>query len=92
MLDKETVEKIADLAHLEIDEEKKEKMATDISEVLDYIDKLSEVDTSDVDFKSISPIKNKVREDKVKDTSEKEKDDMRAMGKSKDDYFQVESI
>ena len=92
MLKKETVEKIADLAHLEIDEEKKEKMATDISEVLDYIDKLSEVDTSDVDFKSISPIKNKVREDKVKDTSEKEKDDMRAMGKSKDDYFQVESI
>ena len=92
MLDKETVEKIADLAHLEIDEEKKEKMTKDLSEVLDYIDKLSEVDTSDVDFKSISPIKNKVREDKVKDTSEKEKDDMRAMGKSKDDYFQVESI
>ena len=92
MLDKETVEKIADLARIKIDEEKKEKMAKDLSEVLDYIDKLEEVDTSDVDFKSISPIKNRVRKDKVEDISEKERDNMRAMGKSKEDYFQVESI
>ena len=92
MLDKETVEKIADLARIKIDEEKKEKMAKDLSEVLDYIDKLEEVDTSDVDFKSISPIKNRVRKDKVEDISEKERDNMRAMGESKEDYFQVESI
>ena len=92
MLNKETVEKIADLARIEISESKKEKMAKDLSEVLDYVDKLEEVDTSDVDFKSISPIKNRVRKDKVEDISEKERDNMRAMGKSKEDYFQVESI
>ena len=92
MLNKETVEKIADLARIEISEEKKEKMSQDLSEVLDYIDKLEEVDTSEVDFKAISPIKNRIRKDKVKDADEKTKENMRSMGKSKDDYFQVESI
>ncbi len=92
MLDKDTVEKIADLAHLEIEEEKKEKMAKDLTEVLNYIDKLEEVDTSDVDFKSISPIKNRVRKDVVRDTDQKTRDKMKSMGKSKDNYFQVESI
>ncbi|MGM0439201.1 MAG: Asp-tRNA(Asn)/Glu-tRNA(Gln) amidotransferase subunit GatC, partial [Patescibacteria group bacterium] len=92
MLKKETVEKIADLAHLKISEEKKEKMQKDLSEVLDYVEKLEEVDTSDVDFKAISPIKNRVRKDKVEDTDQATKEKMRSMGKNRDDYFQVESI
>ncbi len=86
------IEKIAELAKLEIDDERKEKIAKDLSDVLAYVDKLKEVDTSKVDYHSNSPLKNRVREDKVKDTPEKEKEKMRSMGKSKDDYFQVESI
>ncbi len=92
MLEKEKVKKIADLARIEISEKKQEKMSEDLSEILDYVEKLEEVDTSEVDFKAISPIKNRVRKDKVKDTDEKTKEKMRSMGKSKDDYFQVESI
>ncbi len=92
MLKKETVEKIADLARLEIDKKTKERMREDLSEVLDYVEKLKEVDTSGVDFKSTSPIKNRARKDIAKDTSDPEKEKMRSMGKHKEDYFQVESI
>ncbi len=92
MLNKQTIEKYADLAHLKIEEEKKEKIRKDISNVLDYIEKLQEIDTSQIDFKSISPVVNQTREDKVIDTDETEKEKMKSMGKNKDDYFQVESI
>ncbi len=92
MLKKETVEKIAGLAHLEIEESKKDKIRKDLSEILEYVDKLNEVDTSGIDFKSISPIKNRLREDKVVDTEESQKEKMRSMGKNKDNYFQIESI
>jgi aspartyl-tRNA(Asn)/glutamyl-tRNA(Gln) amidotransferase subunit C len=92
MLKKQTIEKYADLAHLEIEEDKKEKIRKDISNVLDYIEKLQEVDTSQIDFKSISPVVNQTRKDKVSDTGETEKEKMKSMGKNKDDYFQVESI
>ena len=92
MLNKETVKKIADLARIEISQEKQEEMSKELSEVLDYVDKLEEVDTSEVNFKAVSPIKNRVRADIVKETDEKTRENMRSMGKSKNDYFQVESI
>lgn len=92
MIEKQTIENLANLARLEISEEKKDKLRKDISEVLEYIEKLNEVNTSQVDFKAISPVVNQVREDKVKDTPKSQKENMRSMGKSKDDYFQVESV
>ncbi len=92
MFKKETIEKIADLARVEMDEKTKDKMKDDLSKVLNYVDKLKEVDVSGVDFKSISPIFNRVREDRVEDVDEVTKEKMRAMGKNKDSYFRVESI
>lgn len=92
MIKKQTIENLADLARLEISKKKKEKLRKDISEVLEYIEKLNEVDTSHVNFKSTSPILNQIRKDKVKDISKSQKEDMRSMGKNRKNYFQVESI
>lgn len=57
MLDKNTVEHIAELARIEITEEEKEFLGQQLSKIIDYIDKLSgklqslgkELDTSKVE-------------------------------------------
>ncbi len=92
MLEKEKIDKIAHLAKLEIKEEEMDEVRENLSEILEYVEKIKEVDTKDVDFKLFSPVRNRARKDKVEDTDEKTKEKMRAMGKNKDDYFQVESI
>ena len=48
-LTKKEVEKIAELARLELGEEEKEKFAEDLSSVLGYVQKLSEVNIEKVE-------------------------------------------
>lgn len=48
MIDKETLQKIAHLARLHIKPEEEAKLQKDMSEILDWVDKLREVDTEGV--------------------------------------------
>lgn len=48
-IDKETVKKIAHLARLEFDENGAEEMAKDMSQILDWVEQLEEVDTENVE-------------------------------------------
>ncbi len=60
------VEYIAKLARLEMPPEEKPRMAEHLGEILDYMDKLNELDTSDIEPTShVLPIRNVFREDKV---------------------------
>ena len=62
----ETIEYVGILAKLELDEEEKEQAKKDIGEMLDYIDKLNELDTSGVEPMShVFPVHNVFREDVV---------------------------
>ncbi len=62
----EQVEHIATLARLELSGEEKEAFARQLSSVLDYVDKLAAVDTSDVEPMAHSlPVRNVFREDKA---------------------------
>jgi aspartyl-tRNA(Asn)/glutamyl-tRNA(Gln) amidotransferase subunit C len=45
---REEVRHIADLARLDFSEEGEEKMADELGDILDYVDKLNELDTSGV--------------------------------------------
>jgi len=64
------VEKVAGLARLSFTDEEKELFAKQLSGILDYIEKLNELDTSDVEPTShVLPIKNVFREDVVKPSS-----------------------
>lgn len=62
----ETIDYVSELAKLQLTEEEKEKAKVDIGKILDYMDKMNEIDT-----KNISPMthvfeqKNIVREDIV---------------------------
>ena len=62
----ETIEYVGILAKLELSEEEKEAAKKDMGSMLDYIDKLNELDTSNVEPMShVFPVQNVFREDVV---------------------------
>ena len=64
----ETIEYVGILAKLELSEEEKEQAKADMGKMLDYIDKLNELDTSGVEPMShVFPVNNVFREDVVTD-------------------------
>jgi aspartyl-tRNA(Asn)/glutamyl-tRNA(Gln) amidotransferase subunit C len=48
MVDKKIVEYVSQLARFKISEEEKEKLTSQLSKILDYIDKLKELNTENV--------------------------------------------
>lgn len=57
---------VAKLANLPLTSEEKKKFEKQLSDILSYIDKLNEVDTSDVESTSqVTGLENVVREDKA---------------------------
>lgn len=62
----ETIEYVGILAKLELSEDEREAAKKDMGRMLDYIDKLNELDTTGVEPMShIFPVKNVFREDVV---------------------------
>jgi aspartyl-tRNA(Asn)/glutamyl-tRNA(Gln) amidotransferase subunit C len=61
------VEHVANLARLRFDEEEKKRLAEQLGSILEYIDQLNKLDTTNVEPTSHAiPVKNVVREDVVK--------------------------
>ncbi|MDO4343325.1 MAG: Asp-tRNA(Asn)/Glu-tRNA(Gln) amidotransferase subunit GatC [Eubacteriales bacterium] len=62
----ETMEYVGILSKLELSEEEKQQAKKDMEKMLDYIDKLNELDTSGVEPMShVFPVQNVFREDVV---------------------------
>ena len=62
----ETIEYVSILAKLELSEEEREQAKTDMSRMLEYIDKLGELNTEDVEPMShVFPVENVFREDVI---------------------------
>lgn len=62
----ETIDYVGILAKLELSDEEKEQAKKDMGSMLDYIDKLGELDTEGVEPMShVFPVKNVFREDIV---------------------------
>lgn len=69
----ETIEYVGILAKLELSEEEKEQAKKDMGSMLDYIDKLNELDTTDVEPMShVFPVNNVFREDVVENGDDRE--------------------
>jgi aspartyl-tRNA(Asn)/glutamyl-tRNA(Gln) amidotransferase subunit C len=65
-VDTNTLKKIAHLARLEFDETSAEKMTQDMTQILDWVEQLNEVDTEGVDpITTMSSEVNVLRDDKV---------------------------
>lgn len=85
----ETIEYVGILAKLELSEEEKEQAKKDIGSMLDYIDKLNELDTTGIEPMShISKLQNVFREDVVTNGDES-KNTLRNAPGEKDNMFMV---
>ena len=70
----ETMEYVGILAKLELSDEQKEQAKKDMARMLDYIDMLNELDTSQVEPMShVFPVNNVFREDDVTNGDERDK-------------------
>ena len=69
LIDKKTVERVADLARLHLTEEEKEDMTKSLNEILEFEQKLANLDTDDVEptIHAIE-LKNVMRKDKVEES------------------------
>ncbi|MCH5337308.1 MAG: Asp-tRNA(Asn)/Glu-tRNA(Gln) amidotransferase subunit GatC [Acetatifactor sp.] len=62
----ETIEYVGILAKLELSDEEREQAKKDMGRMLDYIDKLNELDTSGIEPMShVFPVQNVFREDVI---------------------------
>lgn len=69
----ETIEYVGILAKLELTDEEKEQAKKDMGSMLDYIDKLGELDTQGVEPMShVFPVKNVFRRDVVTNGDDRE--------------------
>ena len=85
----ETIEYVGILSKLELSEEEKEQAKKDMGSMLDYIDKLNELDTTGIEPTShVFPVQNVFREDVVTNGDESEKTLKNAPGE-KDNMFMV---
>lgn len=89
---KNDVKKIAELARLEFSEVELENYTSEMNKMLDYVDKLNELDTENVQPLS-HPIENinVFREDEVKKSTEREDALKNAPDKSSE-YFKVPKV
>ncbi len=91
-IDKETLNKIAHLARLEFDEKDAEKMMQDMTNMVSFVEKLNEVDTSGVEpLTTMSHEINALREDEVKPHLDHELA-LKNAPKKDTDYFRVPKV
>jgi aspartyl-tRNA(Asn)/glutamyl-tRNA(Gln) amidotransferase subunit C len=91
MINEEDVKKIAKLSYLEIGEEELKKFVEDFSSILDYVNKLGEIDVSKIEETSnMSAAKNVFREDKERIFDNT--DLLNLLPRRRDNYLEVKKI
>ena len=86
------IDKIAALAKLELSDEEREKFAAQLGDIISYVEKLSEIDTSDVQpLAHINDLMNVSREDKSRPSMDKN-DVFKNSPSHTDDYFLVPKV
>jgi aspartyl-tRNA(Asn)/glutamyl-tRNA(Gln) amidotransferase subunit C len=91
-IDKATLEKIAHLARLEIDEKDIPKMMEDMSKMVSFVEKLNEIDTEGVEpLTTMSHEINALRDDVIKDQLSKE-EVLKNAPKKDENFFRVPKV
>ena len=89
---KKEVEKIAKLSRLELTEDEKELYASQLSKVLDYVEKLNEVNTENVVITAqVTGLENVYRDDKI-DQCDFQKELVKQAAEHEDDLIKTKSV
>lgn len=92
MIDPEQVQKVAHLARLELTLEQQEQFTGQLSKILEYVEQLNELDTTDVPPTTRAiDVSNVTREDEIRPYTDKEALLEQAPARE-DDYFRVPQI
>lgn len=92
MFSKEEVQHIAKLARLGLSDKEIKKFQEELSSILDYFEKLKEVDTFDIKpLTHPSEIKNIIRKDEPETATNKDKL-LELMPETKDGFLKVKSV
>ncbi|NDK54642.1 Asp-tRNA(Asn)/Glu-tRNA(Gln) amidotransferase subunit GatC [Pontibacter fetidus] len=90
--DIQTIRKLAHLARLEFNEEKEQEVLGDLNKILNWVDKLSELDTENIEpLTHMTAEVNVMREDAAKNTITHEEALLNAPKKDSD-YFRVPKV
>jgi len=94
MISKEQMEHIAKLARIELAKEEKEKLTNELSSILDYFEKLNQIDTSKVGpINQVTGLLNITRGDEIRSTkSEIRNKILKEAPSKKGDYYKVPKI
>ncbi|MFB6277802.1 MAG: Asp-tRNA(Asn)/Glu-tRNA(Gln) amidotransferase subunit GatC [Halothece sp.] len=92
MIDREQVQKIAYLARLELTPEQEEEFTGQLSSILEYVEQLNELDTTDVPPTTRAiDVENITREDELRSYADREAL-LDQAPEREDDFFQVPQI
>lgn len=91
-INRDVLDKIAHLARLEFDEKDAEKMMKDMTAIVNWVEKLNEVDTEGVEpLTTMSHEVNSLRDDEVKPHLDHE-ETLKNAPKKDSDYFRVPKV
>lgn len=92
-IDNTTVDKLAKLSSLTIEDDKKEAIAEELGQIIEFVENLNEIDVSHVDatFTTIAD-GQPMREDEAVKKEEMSEAIMKNAPKSEDNYFVVPAI
>lgn len=91
-ISRDEVQHVAQLARLEFSEDDEEQMAEELSQMLDYVDKLNELDTSGVPPMShVLDVTNVFREDDIESRIDQEQA-LEPAPEQEGGYFQVPKV
>lgn len=89
---KDDVQYIAHLARLQVSDEEAEGLKDDMNQILDYMDDLAEVDTSDVEpLEHVTDLEYRLREDEAKEPVDHD-DALKNAPDADTDYFRVPRV
>ncbi len=92
MITKNNIEYVANLSRLELNDADMDAFAPNFQEILSYIDKLNELDTSNVEPTAhVLPLKNVKREDEIKPSLSNESA-LKSAPETSEGFFQVPKV
>ena len=97
-IDKKQVEHIAELSRIKLSDKEKEKFSKELSQILDYFEKLKEVNTENVSpISQVTGIKNVLREDEEEKIEKQKRDKRREnilknVPEKEGEYIKVKSV
>ena len=86
----EEIDKLAVLAKMELTDDEKSKYAKQLTSILDYVEKINEADTGDIDFKTHVDIKNVFKSDEPGKSLNQE--DAVSQAKNKGGYILINRV